>query len=65
MQYATYLAVQQSNLIGQAFLDTCNEMLSETRKENAYLEAQAQDAKIIKRNSEIMTTISELNYIKK
>ena len=39
-------------------------MLDETRRENAMLEAQAQDNKIIKRNSEITSTIATLNYIK-
>ena len=38
--------------------------IDETRRENAMLEAKEQDTKIIKRNSEIMTTISTLNYIK-
>ena len=64
VQFATYLAIQQSNAIQSAMLNTCNEMLDETRRENAMLEAKEQDTKIIKRNSEIMTTISELNYIK-
>ena len=64
VQFATYLAIQQSNAIQSAMLNTCNEMLDETRRENAMLEAQAQDNKIIKRNSEITSTISTLNYIK-
>ena len=64
VQFATYLAIQQSNALQSAMLNTCNEMLDETRRENALLEAQAQDNKIIKRNSEIVSTISTLNYIK-
>lgn len=64
VQFATYLAIQQSNAIQSAMLNTCNEMLDETRRENAMLEAQAQDNKIIKRNSEITSTIATLNYIK-
>lgn len=64
IQFATYLAIQQSNALQSAMLNTCNEMLDETRRENAMLEAQAQDNKIIKRNSEIVSTISTLNYIK-
>ena len=64
VQFATYLAIQQSNAIQSAMLNTCNEMLDETRRENAMLEAQAQDNKIIKRNSEISSTIATLNYIK-
>lgn len=64
VQFATYIAIQQSNAIQSAMLNTCNEMLDETRRENATLEAKEQDTKIIKRNSEIMTTISTLNYIK-
>lgn len=39
-------------------------MLDASTKEAALLEAQAQDNKIIKRNSEIISTISALNYIK-
>jgi len=64
VQFATYLAIQQSNAIQSAMLNTCNEMLDETRRENAMLEAQAADNKIIKRNSEITSTIATLNYIK-
>lgn len=64
VQFATYLAIQQSNAIQSVMLNTCNEMLDETRRENAMLEAQAQDNKIIKRNSEITSTIATLNYIK-
>ena len=64
VQFATYLAIQQSNAIQSAMLNTCNEMLDETRRENAMLEAQAQDNKIIKRNSEITSTLATLNYIK-
>lgn len=64
VQFATYLAIQQSNALQSAMLNTCNEMLDETRRENAMLEAQAQDNKILKRNSEIVSTISTLNYIK-
>lgn len=64
MQFATYLAIQQSNAIQSAMLYTCNEMLEESKRENAILEAQRQDTKILKRNSEIVSTISTLNYIK-
>lgn len=64
VQFATYLAIQQSNAIQSAMLNTCNEMLDETRRENAMLDAQAQDNKIIKRNSEITSTLATLNYIK-
>lgn len=64
-QFSTFLAIQQSNALQSAMLNTCNAMLDETTKANAMLEAQAQDNKIIKRNSEIISTISALNYIKK
>ena len=55
----------ESNALQSAMLNTCNEMLDETKRANATLEAQSQDTKIIKRNSEIVSTISALNYIKK
>ena len=64
MQFATYLAIQTSNALQSAFLNTCTDMLNEQRRANATLEAQAQDTKITERNSEIMATISTLNYIK-
>ena len=63
-QYATFMAIQMSNAIQSAFVNTCNDMLNEQRRANATLEAQAQDTKIIKRNNEIISTISTLNYIK-
>lgn len=65
IQFATYLAIEKSNALQSAMLNTCNEMLDETKRANATLEAQSQDTKIIKRNSEIVSTISALNYIKK
>ena len=65
VQFATYLAVQESNALKSALVNTCNNMLEENKRANAMLEAQAQDTKIIKRNSEIISTISTLNYIKK
>ena len=64
MQFATYLAIQTSNALQSAFVNTCTDMLNEQRRANATLEAQAQDTKIVERNSEIMATISTLNYIK-
>ena len=64
VQFATYLAIQQSNALQSSLLNTCNQMLDASTKEAALLEAQAQDNKIIKRNSEIISTISALNYIK-
>ncbi len=63
-QYATFLAIQMSNAIQSAFVNTCNDMLNEQKRANAAIEAEAQDMKIIKRNNEIMTTISTLNYVK-
>ncbi len=63
-QYATFMAIQMSNAIQSAFVNTCNDMLNEQKRANATLEAQAQDTKIIKRNNEIISTISTLNYIK-
>jgi hypothetical protein len=63
IQFATYLAIAQSNALQSALLNTCNDMLEESKKEGAILEAQAQDEKIIKRNSEIVSTIATLDYI--
>lgn len=63
-QYATYMAIQVSNTLQAAMLNTCNEMLVESKYQSAKLEAQNEDTKIIKRNSEINNTIATLNYIK-
>lgn len=65
VQFATYLAIEQSNALQSAMLNTCNAMLDEQSRATATLEAQAQDTKIMKRNSEIVSTITTLNYIKK
>lgn len=64
-QFATFLAIQASNELQASILNTCNNMLSENTRANAMLEAQAQDTKIIKRNSEITSAIATFDYIKK